>query len=201
MTRRRREKQQHENYLAVVQGKWAEFNGQARLNSACSFWMVLPKLHRQILTYLIPVILIIAVIPLPEPQSSDSESETPAVPQRVEVGLDITPLDQQSDTAKSSQSRTEQSTKALVRSAWISYTVKDGDTLSQLFRENDLPLSDLNDLIRIEGSDKPLSHIRPGQLVRYKLNKEGRLDILQLEKDGQSIMFFRLSDGGFGRSS
>ncbi|MEF1291248.1 LysM-like peptidoglycan-binding domain-containing protein, partial [Vibrio sp. M260118] len=48
--------------------------------------------------------------------------------------------------------------------------------------------------------DKPLSQIKKGQLVRYKLAENGQLDILQLEKRNQSVMFFRLSDGGFGRS-
>ncbi len=78
--------------------------------------------------------------------------------------------------------------------------VQQGDTLAQVFRNNQLPLSDLNALVRIEGDDKPLSQIRKGQLVRFKLAENGQLDILQLEKGSSSVMFFRLSDGGFGRS-
>ncbi len=61
-------------------------------------------------------------------------------------------------------------------------------------------MSDLNALVNVEGNDKPLSQIKAGQLVRFKLAKDGSLDILQLEKSVQSVMFFRLSDGGFGRS-
>ncbi|KOO09935.1 lysine transporter LysM, partial [Vibrio xuii] len=68
------------------------------------------------------------------------------------------------------------------------------------FRTSGLPMSDLNALVKVEGSDKPLSYIKKGQLVRYKLDEDGKLDILQLEKSDQSVMFFRLSDGGFGRS-
>ncbi|GAL23296.1 hypothetical protein JCM19235_93 [Vibrio maritimus] len=37
-------------------------------------------------------------------------------------------------------------------------------------------------------------------MIRFKFNQEGSLDILQIERGDQSIMFFRLSDGGFGRS-
>ena len=85
-------------------------------------------------------------------------------------------------------------------SSWQEYEVKSGDTLAKVFRANGLDMSDFNALVRVEGSDKPLSLIKQGQLVRYKLSDDGRLDILQLEKSGQSVMFFRLSDGGFGRS-
>ncbi len=72
--------------------------------------------------------------------------------------------------------------------------------MSQVFRSNNLPLADLNALVRIEGSDKPLSQIQQGQRIRFKLAADGQLDILQLERNNQSVMFFRLSDGGFGRS-
>lgn len=75
-----------------------------------------------------------------------------------------------------------------------------GDTLSQVFRNNELPLTDINALVKVEGSDKPLSQIQVGQLIRFKLAENGQLDILQLERNNQSVMFFRLSDGGFGRS-
>ncbi len=62
-------------------------------------------------------------------------------------------------------------------------------------------MADLNALVKIEGSDKPLSRIKQGQLVRFKLADDGKLDMLQLEKSaGESVMFFRLSDGTFGRN-
>jgi cell envelope opacity-associated protein A len=88
----------------------------------------------------------------------------------------------------------------LESNAWREYTVQKGDTLSQVFRINELPMSDLNSLVKIEGTDKPLSHIQQGQLIRFKLAEDGNLDILQLERNGQSVMFFKLSEGGFGRS-
>ncbi|MCV5927473.1 cell envelope opacity-associated protein A, partial [Escherichia coli] len=79
-------------------------------------------------------------------------------------------------------------------------TVKNGDTLAQVFRSNQLSMADLSALVKIEGSDKPLSQIKQGQLIRFKLSDEGELDMLQLEKSGRSVMFFRLSDGSFGRN-
>lgn len=199
MARQQRDKQQTVDYIAVLQEKWAEIPVPGWLESARCLWNSLPALHRKILRVLTPLIVVIAIIPLPE-QTISLTATAPVTPQRVEVGLDITPLSETRTTNTDPQTRSQQSAAALVRSAWISYTVKDGDTLSAVFRANDLPLSDLNALIKIEGSDKPLSNIRPGQLVRFKLNKQGELDILQLERSDQSIMFFRLSEGGFGRS-
>ncbi len=199
MARQQRNKQQAVDYIAVLQEKWAEMPVPDWLEPARCLWHSLPVMHRKILRVLTPFIVVIAIVPLPE-QPISQATTAPVTPQRVEVGLDITPLTETRTTTTDPQARSQQSAAALVRSAWISYTVKDGDTLSAVFRANDLPLSDLNALIKIEGSDKPLSNIRPGQLVRFKLNKQGELDILQLERSDQSIMFFRLSEGGFGRS-
>lgn len=196
MKRRQRKKPPQRDYLSMLRHRWAEQGFASRFDSLRQWWFIFPQFHRQALSVLIPVTLLLIVIPWPSPDLGDQNSSE-RTPVRVEVGLNTTPLD---NVAMTPESRTKQASEALVRSAWISYTVKQGDTLAQFFRENNLPMSDLTGLIAIEGSDKPLSNIRPGQLIRYKLNKEAQLDILQLEKTGQSIMFFRLSNGGFGRS-
>ena len=134
-----------------------------------------------------PIVLILLFVPLPEPKV-----DTAPTTSRVELEINTVGLSEQQN-AKSSSSESSNNN-------WQEYLVKQGDTLAQVFRNNDLPLSDLNALVRIEGADKPLSQIRKGQLVRFKLAETGQLDILQLEKGDTSVMFFRLSDGGFGRS-
>jgi uncharacterized protein len=194
MNRRHRNKQQGISYVSVVQDKWAQLDFKALLDSVRTLWLSLPRLHQSALMILVPLVGLITIIPFPHFEANESTSPKSS---RIEVGLDITPL---GEVSREPQTGSEKSASSLVRSAWISYTVQNGDTLSQIFRSNNLPLSDLNTLISIEGEDKPLSSIRPGQLIRYKLNNEDKLDILQLERSGQSIMFFRLSEGGFGRS-
>jgi cell envelope opacity-associated protein A len=159
-------------------------------------WHALPRLHQKLLTAIVPVVLILMIIPLPDSQPIDPDVETSAVPQRVELSLNAKGLSQQS----SSTSAAAPVPKTLRTSAWTEYVIKDGDTLSQVFRNNDLSVADLNALVKIEGIDRPLSHITKGQLIRYKLNAKGELDILQLERGGESVMFFRLSTGGFARS-
>ena len=70
----------------------------------------------------------------------------------------------------------------------------------KFFAVIDLAMSDLNALVKIKGSGGLLGRIEAGQLVRFKLVEDGKLDILQLEKSSKSVMFFRLSDGTFGCS-
>jgi cell envelope opacity-associated protein A len=196
MERRQRKKQPQRDYLAMVQQMWSEQDFSSWVASLRQLWSELPQFHRYALAVLCPITLLLAIAPWPS-TSTEGDGAVSSTPSRVEVELNITPQDSVNITP---EARTKQSSEALVRSAWISYTVKQGDTLSQLFRANDLPMTDLTGLIAIEGEDKPLSNIRPGQLIRYKLNKARELDILQLEKSGESIMFFRLAEGGFGRS-
>jgi hypothetical protein len=134
-----------------------------------------------------PIILILLFVPLPEAKVGVALTTS-----RVELEINTIGLSEQQNTKSISSEPSNNS--------WQEYLVKQGDTLAQVFRNNDLSLSDLNSLVRIEGADKPLSQIRKGQLVRFKLAETGQLDILQLEKGDTSVMFFRLSDGGFGRS-
>ncbi len=185
---RRHKKKQQTDYLALIQTKWSGIEWKEYLERVKSFWGQLPKFHRKALIVLVPLVLVVAVIPFPNKAESDTEQP---VNKRVELDINTRGLSEQKSLKESSP---------LERNAWREYTVQKGDTLSQVFRVNDLPMADLNALVKIEGSDKPLSHIQQGQLIRFKLAEEGKLDILQLEKNGQSVMFFRLSEGGFGRS-
>ncbi len=153
------------------------------------WWHCLPTFHQRAIIGLF--ILVMVLIALPQPDKQVVAEVTAPEVQRVEVSVDTTDLSQQSTGEEKPVVQTDQ---------WHEYTVKEGDTLSQVFRANDLPLADLNALIKIEGLDKPLSRITAGQLIRFKLTSDGQVDILQLERNNASVMFFRMSDGGFGRS-
>ncbi|OEE73692.1 LysM-like peptidoglycan-binding domain-containing protein [Vibrio genomosp. F6] len=182
---RRHKKKQQVDYVELAKAKLSAFDGKIVLARLKNFWQGLPRLHRRIISVLAPLICILALLPAPKPSI-----KSPVVNERVELSINTQSLSEQQSTEQSS----------LKSESWREYTVKNGDTLSQVFRNNSLPMTDLNALVKIEGSDKPLSQIKKGQLVRFKLASDGNLDILQLEKGSSSVMFFRLSDGGFGRS-
>ncbi|MEZ9175285.1 LysM-like peptidoglycan-binding domain-containing protein [Vibrio kanaloae] len=191
MNRRQKKKQQVDHFaelkdrLLQLKVKMSSLDIKKMKATVTQTWQALPKLHQRLLMVIVPIVLLLLFVPLPEPKVE-------VVPSTSRVALEI-------DTVGLSKQQNTKSTPS-ESSTWQEYLVKQGDTLAQVFRNNDLPLSDLNALVRIEGSDKPLSQIRKGQLVRFKVAETGQLDILQLEKGDTSVMFFRLSDGGFGRS-
>lgn len=189
MNRRKKKKPQSVDYVSVLKEKYSSIDWTGMKEKVVSQWNVLPKLHQRALMVVVPVVLLLLVIPFPQQQS---EAKDPK-PQRVAIDINATGLSGQ-------QSTDENSSPPKGQNHWQEYRVKSGDTLAQVFRTSGLPMSDLNALVKVEGADKPLSYIKKGQLVRYKLDEDGKLDILQLEKSDQSVMFFRLSDGGFGRS-
>ncbi|SHF39282.1 LysM-like peptidoglycan-binding domain-containing protein [Vibrio gazogenes] len=202
---RRREKKVQGGYLAVVQGKWSAMNFQQSFQSVVrqcrGLWCKLPKLHQRLLMVLVPVVILLVLLPWPKEEQVASEQpivEPSVGEQRVALALDPDSLKEPTESVASPQA--VKSASEPRTTTWVNYTVKNGDTLSKVFRTNDLSLADLNALVQVEGSDKPLSNIKPGQLIRYKLTTKGDLDILQIEQKDQSIMFFRLSNGGFGRS-
>lgn len=152
-------------------------------------WQRLPKLHRIALSVLVPLLLVLLLLPW---GASDSLPDTG----KERVGVDIVLDDDATPPTENATPADDQS----VNTDWMNYEVAKGDTLSLIFRQHDLPLPDLYAITKIEGSDKPLSRIQPGQLLRLKRTAAGELDMLQIETGGgESVIYFRLSDGSFAR--
>ncbi|MGF1697410.1 lysine transporter LysM [Vibrio kyushuensis] len=183
---RRKKKPQKTDYVELAKSRLNAIDWQAHIQRAKLLWQKLPQLHRRALMVLIPVVGVLLLLP----NSKEEKPTITALNERVEIAINTQGLSEQS----------KQKAASPTSDIWNEYTVKTGDTLSKVFRTNGLPMTDLNALVQVEGTDKPLSHIKQGQLVRFKLADDGKLDILQLEKSKNSVMFFRLSDGGFGRS-
>ncbi|WP_028023494.1 LysM-like peptidoglycan-binding domain-containing protein [Enterovibrio calviensis] len=168
------------------------------------YWLALPKPHRIGVSALAVLLVLLLLWPSSEP------SQQPTVNldgQRVAVPLN---LDEPRSTENSNNTASEDtdfdrtSTPVVapqtIDTDWVNYEVARGDTLSNIFRTQNLPLKDLYAISAIEGDDKPLSQIQPGQLLRFKRDTQGDLDIIQIESAGvQSVIFFRLSDGSFAR--
>jgi cell envelope opacity-associated protein A len=159
----------------------------------------LPKLHRRALFVLVPITLVLIFIPTES--TSTPKSDAVADDGRVAISINTRGLsEQKSSSIQTPMNTALESSDTLDEQVWVEYVVKSGDTLANVFRANNLTMTELNALAKIEGVDKPLSQIKQGQLIRFKRDETGHLDILQLEHNNASVMFFRLSDGGFGRS-
>nr|WP_241819018.1 LysM-like peptidoglycan-binding domain-containing protein [Enterovibrio norvegicus] len=171
------------------------------------YWQALPKPHRIGVSALAVLLVLLLLWPSSEP----SPLIEPTEGQRVAVPLNIDANQaSESNPASANDSASEDTgfdrTSApvvapqTIDTDWVNYEVARGDTLSNIFRTQNVPLKDLYAISAIEGADKPLSRIQPGQLLRFKRNTQGDLDIIQIESAGnQSVIFFRLSDGSFAR--
>ncbi|PSU44997.1 hypothetical protein C9J12_24875 [Photobacterium frigidiphilum] len=192
-------------------------------------WRKFPVLHRRVLLVLVPVVLVLLVLPTTEQLNNDigvqdtsvrrdialnitSEEVTTSeeaaqfeepVEQRVRaITNNIQPLNTVKPKAvvvsPPASVKTSKSSST-ISSEWTKHQVQKGETLSNIFREKSLPLSDLYAVVAIEGDGKALSQIKSGQWLRYKQTPDGKLDALQIESSAGSTMYFRRSDGSFAR--
>ncbi|MGM3174669.1 LysM-like peptidoglycan-binding domain-containing protein [Dickeya lacustris] len=154
-------------------------------------WMApLPYLHRRCIFIVLGLLLIVLLWPGPAPQ--------PAIPQQVDVPLSqhapiqaqlVSPLDTPSQTPPPAS-----------EANWRTYQVASGQTLAQLFRDNNLPLNDVFAMAQVEGTGKPLSNLRTGQSIRLQRNAQGAITQLSTEtSSGQQVLFARQQDGSFIR--
>ena len=209
MVRRYKKKPKNQDFLTVVYEafstiEWLEYGQRVQLT-----WQRLSHWHQKALMAVMVLLLLLLLLPSggPAPVDTQNTKAKTMVTERVQLAIDSAPaLSQQKNETLKIKEQTSVITKAseikptIKSEVWQEYVIQKGDTLSQVFRNNNLSLSDLNSLVAIEGSDKPLSKIQQGQLIRFKLAKNQQLDILQVEKSKGSVMFFRLADGRFSRS-
>lgn len=73
-------------------------------------------------------------------------------------------------------------------------TVPQGVTLMQVFRDNKLPIADVNAMTKAHGAGNVLSRFKPGDKVQVSLNSQGRVSEMRLSNGSR---FFRQSDGSY----
>ncbi|WP_431224059.1 OapA family protein [Serratia sp. L9] len=83
---------------------------------------------------------------------------------------------------------------------WQSYQIQAGQTLAQLFRDNNLPVNEVFAMAQVEGRDKPLSNLKAGQEVRIERNANGVITALSVTSaDNSEALFRRQADGSYLR--
>ncbi|MCE9991219.1 OapA family protein [Enterobacter asburiae] len=104
----------------------------------------------------------------------------------------------QEQAAAPEQSQAQQPTG--IEQQWRSYRVEPGKTLAQLFRDHNLPPTDVYSMAQVEGAGKPLSNLQNGQMVQIRQNASGVVTGLTIDTgNGQQVLFTRQSDGSFIR--
>lgn len=88
-----------------------------------------------------------------------------------------------------------------IEGQWRSYRVASGQTMAQLFRDNNLPPADVYSMAQVEGDNKPLSNLQTGQMVQIRQNANGVVTGLTIDiGNDQQILFTRQPDGSFLRA-
>ncbi len=88
-----------------------------------------------------------------------------------------------------------------IEQQWRTYRIEQGKTLAQVFRDHNLPATDVYAMAKVEGDGKPLSTLQSGQMVKIRQNANGVVTGLTIEGgNGQSVLFTRQQDGSFIRA-
>jgi len=72
--------------------------------------------------------------------------------------------------------------------------VPQGVSLMQVFRNNNLPIADVNAMIKANGAGNALSSFKPGDKVQVTINAQGRVNELRLSNGAR---FVRQADGSY----
>ncbi|OFN59087.1 hypothetical protein HMPREF2540_16125 [Enterobacter sp. HMSC055A11] len=138
-------------------------------------------------------------VPLPPitntPPVNDADQVAPVAPEPIQ---DEQPDQLQQQTA--SQPYQEPQSTPGIEQQWRTYRIESGKTLAQLFRDHNLPPTDVYAMAQVEGAGKPLSSLQTGQTVQIRQNASGVVTGLTIDTGGgQQVLFTRQSNGSFIR--
>ncbi|MBJ7223694.1 MULTISPECIES: LysM-like peptidoglycan-binding domain-containing protein [unclassified Brenneria] len=180
----------------------AAFNKVWHLPDGYRWMEPLPLFHRRWILVAIGVLLLTLLWPyspppVQSPQPLPVASEQPA-PMQAEIIDNRPPAEQPPAIPPAPPVQPEPQNTEI---PWRNYEVASGQTLAQLFRDNNLPVGDVFAMAQVEGDDKPLSNLRVGQEVKLQLNTQGAVAVLEIETtDNQVVRFTRNADGAFTRT-
>ena len=131
------------------------------------------------------------------PPQNDPGQVAPVAPEPIQEGEpDAQPQAQQSQP----QTQPFQQDSG-IEQQWRSYRVDSGKTLAQVFRDHNLPPTDVYAMAQVEGAGKPLSNLKDGQMVQIRQNANGVVTGLTIDTgNGQQVLFTRQPNGSFSRA-
>ena len=162
-------------------------------------WMSpLPYAHRRGIILAVLVILLALLWPYtPENTYAPAQPQQPtSIPMQADLRND------QGRTTQMAQPEPVQPATTDNSGTWRSYQVQSGQTLAQLFRDNNMAVNDVFSMARVQGAEKPLSTLKTGQEVKIQRDAQGVVTALQVTTDQNvTVTFTRQPDGSFQRSN
>jgi len=129
------------------------------------------------------------------PTVSDPQQVAPVAPEPIQEQ----PEDTQTNAAQNNVVPPFQESGGIDQQ-WRTYRVASGQTLAQLFRDHNLPATDVYAMAQVEGNGKPLSTLQTGQVVKIRQNASGVVTGLTIETGEGEVLFTRQADGSFIRA-
>lgn len=120
----------------------------------------------------------------------------PQEEQQVQTPPPTQPVPTQEQTPPEAQNTSAQTDNR----QWKEFTIQQGHTLTQLFRENNFIVTDAFLLAQVEGPGKPVNALRIGQKIKVQLTNDNQVTALEIElAPNRSALFTRKSNGRFQR--
>lgn len=151
----------------------------------------LPPAHRRGIIAALIVMLLAFLWPAPAPRDN-----VPPRPVATDAGKEVPLQAEIYDNPPANQPAQPTQDK----DQWRSYQIASGQTLAQLFRDNNLQVNDVFAMARVEGDDKPLSSLHSGQQVKIRQDNSGVVTGLTVEGENGPVLFTRQPDGSFLRA-
>lgn len=140
-------------------------------------------------------------MPQPDAQPLHAQLVTPTNDLDQVAPVEPEPVQEEQPTEQAAPSRTQPYQENANSNEWRTYQVEAGKTMAQLFRDNNLPPTDVYAMAQVEGAGKPLSNLQNGQLVQIRQNASGVVTGLTIDTgNGQQVLFTRQPDGSFIRA-
>lgn len=139
-------------------------------------------------------------MPQPDAQPLHAQLVTPTNDLDQVAPVEPEPVQEEQPTEQAAPSRTQPYQENANSNEWRTYQVEAGKTMAQLFRDNNLPPTDVYAMAQVEGAGKPLSTLKNGQKVQIRKNKNGVVTGLTIESDNGQVLFTRQADGSFIRA-
>lgn len=139
-------------------------------------------------------------MPQPDAQPLHAQLVTPTNDLDQVAPVEPEPVQEEQPTEQAAPSRTQPYQENANSNEWSTYQVEAGKTMAQLFRDNNLPPTDVYAMAQVEGAGKPLSTLKNGQKVQIRKNANGVVTGLTIESDNGQVLFTRQADGSFIRA-
>ena len=141
-----------------------------------------------------------------KPQSTPHETVKKSEPVKTKTAEKVQKAETKNQPAKAQSAKTEKqvveileakpaTTKTVNTSAGSkTLVVPQGVSLMQVFRNNNLPIADVNAMTKANGAGNALSSFKPGDKVQVTVNAQGRVNELRLSNGAR---FVRQADGSY----